>query len=113
MSNHDGSIQSLIDAWGELVRLALPPACPVCEYVATNCKCHKADAIASPSATDAQTLPNCPVCDNAYLAIRTDVYKDKREFVYCDCCGATATRQLWVLASIGKESNKKIGNQHV
>ncbi len=34
-------------------------------------------------------------CGNEYLAIRTDVYKDKREFVYCDCCGALGTVKLW------------------
>ena len=39
-------------------------------------------------------LPNC-ACGNQYLAIRTDIYKDGREFVYCDCCGALATRVMW------------------
>lgn len=39
-------------------------------------------------------IPDCS-CGNSYLAIRTDVYKDGREFVYCDCCGAMATRDLW------------------
>lgn len=45
-----------------------------------------------------RALPDCPVCANAYLAIRTDIYKDKREFVYCDCCGAMATVPLWTAA---------------
>lgn len=43
-------------------------------------------------------LKTCPHCDNPYLAIRTDVYKDKREFIYCDCCGAMADRKTWVKA---------------
>lgn len=34
-------------------------------------------------------------CGNDYLAIRTDIYKDKREFVYCDVCGALADRKTW------------------
>lgn len=38
---------------------------------------------------------NCPQCENSYLAIRTDIYKDKREFVYCDCCGCLADRRVW------------------
>lgn len=42
-------------------------------------------------------LPDCS-CGNSYLAIRTDIYKDKREFIYCDCCGAMATRDLWCAA---------------
>ena len=40
----------------------------------------------------------CPICTNQYLAIRTDIYKDKREFVYCDCCGAMATKPMWQAA---------------
>ncbi len=43
-----------------------------------------------------QDLPSCATCDNSYLAIRTDVYKDKREFVYCDCCGAMADKATWM-----------------
>ena len=39
-------------------------------------------------------LADC-LCGNSYLAIRTDIYKDKRQFVYCDCCGALTTRDLW------------------
>lgn len=35
------------------------------------------------------------MCGNTYLSIRTDIYKGKREFIYCDCCGAMATRTLW------------------
>lgn len=42
-------------------------------------------------------LPDCS-CGNSYLAIRTDIYKDKREFIYCDCCSAMATRDLWCAA---------------
>jgi transcription elongation factor Elf1 len=38
---------------------------------------------------------NCPECGNAHLAIRTDIYKDGREFVYCDCCGCLADRRVW------------------
>lgn len=34
-------------------------------------------------------------CGNDYLAIRTDIYKDKREFIYCDVCGALADRKTW------------------
>ena len=37
-------------------------------------------------------------CGNAYLAIRTDLYKDGREFVYCDCCGALADHKTWQAA---------------
>lgn len=42
-----------------------------------------------------EALKDCPVCSNAYLAIRTDLYKDGREFVYCDCCGCLADRRVW------------------
>jgi hypothetical protein len=41
----------------------------------------------------------CPNCGNEYLAIRTDIYKDKREFFYCDCCGAMADRKTWEKAT--------------
>lgn len=50
-----------------------------------------------------QEIPDCPNCNNQYLAIRTDIYKDKREFIYCDQCGSVATRSLWVMAALGKE----------
>ena len=40
-------------------------------------------------------LNDCPRCGNSYLAIRTDFYKDKREFVYCDCCGCIAEKEIW------------------
>lgn len=43
-------------------------------------------------------LPNCR-CGNSYLTIRTDIYKDKREFVYCDCCGALADMETWSIAA--------------
>lgn len=52
-------------------------------------------------------LKNCPVCNNDYLAIRTDIYKDKREFVYCDCCGAMATRSLWQMINNMAEVESK------
>lgn len=39
-------------------------------------------------------LADC-LCGNPYLAIRNDIYKDKRPFVYCDCCGALTTLPLW------------------
>lgn len=42
----------------------------------------------------APLLP-CPECQNEYLAIRTDIYKNQREFVYCDCCGCIAVRSVW------------------
>jgi len=45
----------------------------------------------------------CPVCENEYLALRTDVYKDARPFVYCDCCGAMADKRTWLLAQIGRQ----------
>ena len=39
----------------------------------------------------------CKTCGNTYLASRTDVYKDKRPFIYCDCCGAMADSKTWYL----------------
>lgn len=39
----------------------------------------------------------CPECDNEYLAVRTDIYKDKRKFVYCDCCGFLLQEKSWYL----------------
>lgn len=39
----------------------------------------------------------CKVCGNEYLASRTDIYKDKRPFIYCDCCGSMADRKTWYL----------------
>lgn len=42
-------------------------------------------------------LCDCPVCNNSYISIRTDIYKDKRQFVYCDVCGAMADIKLWEL----------------
>ena len=39
----------------------------------------------------------CKTCGNEYLASRTDVYKDKRPFIYCDCCGAMADSKTWYL----------------
>jgi len=45
-------------------------------------------------------IHDCPECGNGYLAIRTDIHKDKREFVYCDICGALASRNLWQKASV-------------
>lgn len=42
-------------------------------------------------------LKSCPECTNDYLAIRTDIYKDQREFVYCDCCGCMAPKSVWNL----------------
>jgi transcription elongation factor Elf1 len=40
---------------------------------------------------------SCKLCGNTYLVTRTDVYKDKRAFVYCDCCGAMADSKTWQL----------------
>jgi len=45
------------------------------------------------------TINDCR-CGNSYLAIRTDLYKDKREFIYCDCCGAMADRETWHRATL-------------
>jgi predicted RNA-binding Zn-ribbon protein involved in translation (DUF1610 family) len=45
---------------------------------------------------------SCPNCGNEYLAIRTDVYKDKREFYYCDCCGAMADKKTWKKATVNQ-----------
>lgn len=42
-------------------------------------------------------LKTCPECRNEHLAIRTDIYKDGREFVYCDCCGCLASKGVWNL----------------
>jgi Protein of unknown function (DUF551) len=39
----------------------------------------------------------CKTCGNTYLASRTDVHKDKRPFIYCDCCGAMADSKTWYL----------------
>jgi hypothetical protein len=44
---------------------------------------------------DQEQLQDCPNCGNSYLAIRTDMYKDEREFVYCDCCGCITERDVW------------------
>ncbi len=41
-----------------------------------------------------KNLKDC-ACGNPYITIRTDIYKDKREFVYCDVCGALGTLKLW------------------
>jgi hypothetical protein len=45
---------------------------------------------------EAELLP-CPECENEYLAIRTDIYKDQREFVYCDRCGCMTGKNVWNL----------------
>ena len=42
-----------------------------------------------------EKIPDCGTCGNTYLAIRTDIYKDKRPFVYCDCCGSMGDLKLW------------------
>lgn len=39
----------------------------------------------------------CKTCGNEYLASRTDIYKDKRPFIYCDHCGAMADSKTWYL----------------
>lgn len=44
-----------------------------------------------------EKLKDCHECGNEYLTIRTDIYKDKREFVYCDCCGLLAQKSVWNL----------------
>jgi hypothetical protein len=38
-----------------------------------------------------------------------DIYKDKREFVYCDCCGAMATKPLWIKANTTPEIAPAVG----
>jgi hypothetical protein len=43
----------------------------------------------------APALQDCPECGNGYLAIRTDVYQDQRDFIYCDVCGCLADRRVW------------------
>lgn len=45
------------------------------------------------------TINDCVNCGNSYLTIRTDVYKDKRQFIYCDVCGAMADRRTWKFAT--------------
>lgn len=45
---------------------------------------------------ETELLP-CPECENYYLAIRDDLYRGKREFVYCDCCGCLAPKSVWNL----------------
>lgn len=55
---------------------------------------------------DAQHVESCPTCGNAYLAIRTDLYKDKRPFVYCDCCGAMADKKTWITAQDNSKEQK-------
>ena len=57
-------------------------------------------------------LKTCPHCDNPYLAIRTDVYKDKREFIYCDCCGAMADRKTWA-KSVNQPKMRHVGESTV
>lgn len=37
----------------------------------------------------------CPECSNEYLAIRNDIHKDGRAFVYCDVCGCMAPKSVW------------------
>ena len=32
-------------------------------------------------------MEKCPRCENPYLAVRQDIYKDERNFLYCDMCG--------------------------
>jgi hypothetical protein len=45
-----------------------------------------------------EPLPGaCKTCGNEYLSSRTDVHKDKRPFIYCDCCGAMADSKTWYL----------------
>lgn len=75
-------------------------ACDHCDYVKAHCRCPKpianTDELESvfrrwvKSKPDAEVELHCPNCGNEYLAIRKDVYKDLREFVYCDCCGFLA-----------------------
>ena len=54
-----------------------------------------AEELGTPVQPQAQGEASCGTCGNTYLAVRTDVYKDKREFMYCDCCGAMADRKTW------------------
>jgi len=53
---------------------------------------------AQPQAAQPEQKPgSCKTCGNEYLASRTDVYKEKRPFIYCDCCGAMADSKTWYL----------------
>ena len=58
---------------------------------------------AAPQGVASDELPNCAVCGNSYLAIKTHIYKDKREFIYCDCCGAMADRKTWMLVTPARQ----------
>lgn len=49
-------------------------------------------------------IADCGTCGNSYLAIRTDIYKDKRPFVYCDCCGSMGDLKLWNRANAKPEN---------
>ena len=49
-------------------------------------------------------ISDCGTCGNYYLAIRTDLYKDKRPFVYCDCCGSMGDLKLWNRANAKPEN---------
>lgn len=53
-------------------------------------------------------IKDCHCCGNNYLAIRKDIYKDGREFVYCDSCGAMATKDVWQMINkfADEEANK-------
>jgi hypothetical protein len=66
--------------------------CTLCGHcAATGEKIQAAKPVREP------TPGACKSCGNEYLASRTDVYKDKRPFIYCDCCGAIADRKTWYL----------------
>ena len=61
----------------------------------------------------AQGEASCGTCGNPCLAVRTDVHKDKREFMYCDCCGAMADRKTWNRAHPQASEPKAQGNEGV
>lgn len=47
-----------------------------------------------PAQASDEPMP-CPECSNEYLAIRNDIHKDGRAFVYCDVCGCMAPKSVW------------------
>lgn len=58
--------------------------------------------------SNSKDVSSCKLCGNTYLAIRTDIYKDKRAFVYCDCCGAMADSKSWYMAHCNIEEQDAV-----